>query len=48
MSNIILGYRQDTDKRDKEVMTYSNSTHKALTDLGHRVVPMGEGHKYTG
>ncbi len=46
MANIILGYRQDTDKRGVPIVTYSNSTHQALLDLGHRVVPMGEGHKY--
>lgn len=48
MSNIILGYRVVTDKRGGAVSTYSNSTHRALTDLGHSVVAMGEGHKYTG
>ncbi|KKL61029.1 hypothetical protein LCGC14_2199370, partial [marine sediment metagenome] len=29
MSNIVLGYRQETDKRDNLIMTYSNSTHQA-------------------
>jgi len=46
MSNIILGYRQDTDKRGVPIITYANSTHQALLDLGHSVTPMGEGHKY--
>ncbi len=32
------------DKRDVPIMTYSNSTHRALTDLGHTVTPVGEGH----
>ncbi len=44
MANIILGYRKVLDKRGEEVMTYSNSTSKALTEQGHTVVPMGEGH----
>ena len=44
--NIVLGYRQDTDKRGVPTMTYSNSTHRALLDLGHMVLPMGEGHRY--
>lgn len=48
MANIILGYRQDTDKRGAPITTYSNSTHAALLELGHQVEPMGEGHKYTG
>lgn len=47
MANIILGYRQDTDKRGAPVISYSNSTHDALVELGHHVEPMGEGHKYT-
>ena len=42
--NIVLGYRQDTDKRDVPIMTYSNSTHHALLKLGHNVIPLGEGH----
>ena len=44
MANIVLGYRQDTDKRNVPIMTYSNSTHRALLDLGHNVIPLGEGH----
>ncbi len=48
MANIILGCRQDTDKRDEPLHTYSNSTYKALVYLGHHVVCMGEGHQYTG
>lgn len=44
MANIVLGYRQDTDKRNVPIMTYSNSTHRALIKLGHTVIPMGEGH----
>lgn len=46
MANIILGYRQDTDKRGIPIMTYSNSTHRALLILGHKVLPLGEGHQY--
>ena len=46
MANIVLGYRQDTDKRNTPIMTYSNSTHQALLELGHCVLPMGEGHRY--
>ena len=48
MANIILSYRQDKDKHGEPIMTYSNSTHQALLDLGHHVEPMGEGHLYTG
>ena len=48
MANIVLGYRQDTDKRDVPIMTYSNSTHRALLDQGHNVLPMGEGHPCKG
>ena len=48
MSNLILGYRQDTDKRGVPIMTYSNSSHQALLDLGHHVLPMGEGHRCKG
>ncbi len=48
MSNIVLGYRQDKDKRDIPIMTYSNSTHQALLDLGHKVLPIGEGHLCSG
>ena len=44
MSNIVLGYRQDTDKRGVPIITYANSTHQALLDLGHTVLPIGEGH----
>jgi hypothetical protein len=44
MSNILLGYRQDFDKRGKLVSSYSHSTHQALLALGHTVTPMGEGH----
>ena len=44
MANIVLGYRQDTDKRNVPIMSYSNSTHRALIDLGHNVIPLGEGH----
>jgi hypothetical protein len=46
MANILLGYRKVLDKRGVEVMTYSNSTHKAILDQGHAVTPMGEGHEY--
>jgi hypothetical protein len=46
MANIILGYRAVRDKRDAWVHTYSDSTSRALKDLGHSVVAMGEGHKY--
>ena len=46
--NIVLGYRQDTDKRSVPIMTYSNSTHQALLDLDHHVLPMGEGHPCKG
>ncbi len=45
MSNIILGYRQDRDKRGKKIITYSDSTKQALEDLGHTVTPLGEGHE---
>lgn len=48
MAKILLGYRQETDKRDIPINTYSNSTHQALLDLGHTVRPMGEGHLFTG
>lgn len=44
MANILLGYRQDTDKRGQAIPSYSNSTHRALLDLGHTVTPVGEGH----
>lgn len=44
MSNIILGYRQDKDKRGVPIITYADSTRQALLDLGHNVLPMGEGH----
>ncbi len=44
--NIVLVYRQDTDKHGVAVLTYSNSTHHALLELGHKVLPMGEGHQY--
>ena len=47
MSNIILGYRQDKDKRGNPILSYADSTRQALLDLGHHVEPMGEGHKYT-
>ena len=47
MANIILGYRQPMDKLGNAVMSYSNSTHDALTELDHHVLPMGEGHKFT-
>ncbi len=47
MSNIILGYRQDLDKRGNPIITYSTSTFDALVDLGHKVLPMGEGHTIT-
>lgn len=47
MANIILGYRQDKDKRGNPIVTYATSTHQALLDLGHHVEPIGEGHKYT-
>ena len=47
MANIILGFRQDYDKRGLPIMSYSNSTYRALLDLGHSVLPLGEGHKYT-
>ncbi len=48
MANIILGCRKDLDKRGNPIITYSDSTHRALVELGHSVVLMGEGHKYTG
>ena len=48
MANILLGYRQPFDKRGVPVMTYSNSTHRALLDLGHSVHPIGEGHAEAG
>jgi len=44
MANIVLGYRQDRDSDDKKIITYSNSTHRALLELGHTVIPLGEGH----
>jgi hypothetical protein len=44
MSNILLGYRQDTDKRGNRITSYSHSTHQALIALGHTVTPVGEGH----
>jgi hypothetical protein len=44
MSNILLGYRQDFDKRGDLVKSYSHSTQQALQDLGHTVTAMGEGH----
>jgi len=43
MANIVLGYRQDKDKREVPIITYANSIHQALLDLGHNVLPMGEG-----
>ena len=46
MANVLLGYRQSTDKRGNVIITYSHSTHQALTDLGHTVTPLGEGHQY--
>ncbi len=48
MANIVLGYRQETDKRGVPIMTYSNSTHQALLDLGHKVLPIGEGQICSG
>jgi hypothetical protein len=48
MANILLGYRQDKDKRGVPVISYSNSTHKALLDLGHTVTAVGEGHSLIG
>ncbi len=44
MSNILLGYRQDFDKRGDLVKSYSHSTHQALLNLGHTVTAVGEGH----
>lgn len=44
MANIILGYRQDRDSQGRKIITYSTSTHQALLDLGHNVIPLGEGH----
>lgn len=44
MANIIFRYRQDRDSRGRKIITYSNSTHQALVDLGHNVLPMGVGH----
>ncbi len=46
MSNIILGYRQDFDKRGGPIITYADSTRKALVDLGHTITPLGEGHTH--
>jgi hypothetical protein len=43
MSNILLGCRKTTDKRGNQVATYTDSTIKALWDIGHRVLTMGEG-----
>jgi len=48
MSNILLGYRQDTDKRGNPITaTYSHSTSDALISLGHTVTSIGEGHEIT-
>ena len=44
MASIVLGYRQDRDSKGRKIITYSNSTHQALVDLGHNVLPMGDGH----
>ncbi len=44
MANIVLGYRQDRDSKGENIITYSNSTHRALESLGHNVIPLGEGH----
>jgi hypothetical protein len=46
MAKILLGYRQDFDKRSDLVKSYSISTHEALEALGHTVLPVGEGHKF--
>lgn len=46
MADIILGCRRDLDKRGNPIITYSDSTHRALVDLGHKVTLMGEGHVY--
>ncbi len=46
MADIILGCRRDSDKRGNPIITYSDSTHRALIDLGHSVTLMGEGHPY--
>ena len=46
MSEIILGCRKDLDKRGNPIVSYSDSTHRALVDLGHNVTLMGEGHVY--
>ena len=48
MANILLGYLQNFDKRGNPITSYAHSTHQALLDLGHTVVPMGEGHALTG
>ena len=46
MAQIILGYRQDKNKwGTSPIMTYSNSFHKALVELGHKVLPIGQGHQ---
>lgn len=46
MAKILVGFRQDTDKRGQPIMTYSNSTVNALVDLGHTVTFLGEGHAF--
>ena len=46
MAEIILGCRRDLDKRENPIVTYSDSTHQALLDLGHSVTLMGEGHPH--
>ena len=47
MTHIIVGYRKILSKHGEEVMSYSNSTVKALEEQGHIVTPLGEGHEYT-
>lgn len=45
MALIILGYRLDKDKLGVPMENYALSTHRALEELGHRVIPVGAGHE---
>lgn len=44
MALILLGYRLDKDKTGVPMENYSLSTHRALEEQGHVVVPVGTGH----
>jgi hypothetical protein len=47
MANILLGCRNNVDKHGKPAASYTDSTIRALKDLGHLVLPVGEGHAHT-